>query len=90
MGWNAASVVFVLKIKTTQTLLYTNNFLNKHILKDVDFHWECLTINACFPENSFHFISGNLNCSEITECTASTSVRREKRMMAFMMHMEKL
>lgn len=42
------------------------------------FHWECLTINACFPENSFHFISGNSYCSKITGSTASMSVTREK------------
>lgn len=50
------------------------------------FHWECLTINACFPENSFHFISGNTDCSKITGSTASMSVTREKGMIIFMVH----
>lgn len=90
VGWNAASVHFVLKIKATQTLLYANDFFNKHILKDVDFHWECLTINACFPENSFHLVSGNSSCSEVTGSTASMSVIREKGVIAFVIHMKKL
>lgn len=52
------------------------------------FHWECLTINACFPENSFHFISGNTDCSKITGSTASMSVTREKGMIIFMVHIK--
>lgn len=70
-GRNAASVFFVWKIKTTQTLLYTNDFLNKHTFEKmlIFFHWECL-INACFPESSFHFVSGNSDGSHVPPCTA--------------------
>lgn len=70
-GRNAASVFFVWKIKTTQTLLYTNDFLNKHTFEKmlIFFHWECL-INACFPESSFHFVSGNSDGSQVPPCTA--------------------
>lgn len=53
------------------------------------FRWECLTINACVPENSFHFISGNSDCSKITGFAASMSVTREKGMMIFMVHIKK-
>lgn len=87
---NAASVGFVLRIKVTQTLLYTDVFFNKHILKDVDFHWECFTINACFPENSFHLISDNSSCSEVTGSTASMSVMRAKGVIVFVMHIKKV